>query len=187
MLDSDPLAELVDALDREVLETSAWQPGAPARVATAAIAERHLAFGIADASAAAPLDQVLEVQRIPPITLIPGLPSWILGVSNLRGDILSVVDFRDFLGLAKTNLASETARMLVVTSRARDLVVGLVADRVLGIHKLLPHELRPAAGQFDPRMAAFLRGLHVEPERVLAVLDLEAVLQSAEMRQFHAV
>src|SRR5262245_55877363 len=53
---------------------------------------------------------VTELDRVPRITLVPQAPAWLRGVTSLRGDILSVVDLRLFIGLEPT--ATATGRML---------------------------------------------------------------------------
>src|SRR5688572_21225702 len=61
---------------------------------------------------------VAELERVPRVTLVPQTPEWLRGVTNRRGEILSVVDLRTYLGLGATPAA--TGRMLVLRLPGED-------------------------------------------------------------------
>src|SRR5439155_2655815 len=79
-----------------------WRQEAPPEEAA-----RYLAFDLARATYAVPLDHVREIDRVPAITPLPNVADWLVGAANLRGEILSVVDFASFLGLGSTRLSRE--------------------------------------------------------------------------------
>lgn len=82
-----------------------------------------------------------EVVPVPPITPVPLARPWFRGVSNIRGNLYSVVDFSAFLGGAAAT-PSEQARLLLLGERFR-MGCALLVDRALGLHS--PEELRPLA------------------------------------------
>ena len=61
------------------------------------VGPRHVVFQVGDQLYALPLDGVLEIDRCGKVTTLPRTPSWLRGVTNLRGQILSVTDFRSCL------------------------------------------------------------------------------------------
>ena len=73
------------------------------------------------------LDQVREIQRAGRITLVPTAPDFVVGVMNLRGSILSVVDIRIFFGLPKVTV-SERTRIVVVEGEG--LRIGILVEQV---------------------------------------------------------
>ena len=108
--ESATLADAVSRVDAQ-LEVAA-APVAAAPAADASRAARFVQFTIESTSYAVSEGFVTELDRVPAITLVPQTPAWLRGVTSLRGDVLSVVDLRVFLGLEPTS--AHTGRMLVV-------------------------------------------------------------------------
>jgi purine-binding chemotaxis protein CheW len=148
-------------------------------------AKQHLVFTLAGTRYAIPSENVLEIGRVGAITSVPNVPSWMLGVTNRRGDILSIVDFREFLELEPSS--RETERMLVVRTVGDEVMTGLIIDQVNGMLYLEPDQIKAPAAPFEARAAQYLKGLCEQKGELVAVLDLEMLLQSAEMRQFELV
>jgi purine-binding chemotaxis protein CheW len=125
---------------------------------------------------------VTELDRVPRITPVPQTPAWLRGVTNLRGEILSVVDLRTFLGLGPTPAA--TGRMLVLRLPVEDFSLGLLVDTVDGIVALEDAAIHPPASTLEGALAPFLKGMAAVGDQLIAVLDLERLLHSSDIRQF---
>jgi len=144
--------------------------------------ERYVLLSIASAYYAVLEAYVTELERIPKITPVPHVPAWVRGVTNLRGDILSVVDMRAFLGLDAA--APHSARMLVVRLLTEEFATGLLVDSVDRI-VAVPHEaIRPPESSLEGALAPYLSGVYVMDEQLVAVLDLDRFLRSADIRKF---
>src|SRR5262245_9851243 len=102
-----------------------------APVAESRAGSRLIRFSLGNTSYAVHESFVTELDRVPKTTLVPQTPAWLRGVTNLRGDILSVVDLRMFIGLDPTPAAS--GRMLVLRLPEEDFSLGLLVDTVDGI------------------------------------------------------
>jgi len=85
-----------------------------------AIGARHLAVTI---------DSLAEVGAVPPITFLPNLPDWILGIMNIRSEIISMVEFAGFLQEQQTHVRGE--KKLVVL-RNEKMKVGIGVDSIVG-------------------------------------------------------
>jgi purine-binding chemotaxis protein CheW len=142
---------------------------------------RHLLFRLAGADYAVPLNQVIAVERRPQFTPLPNLPGWLLGVVNLRGDMISLVDLSGFLGLPSV-ADRETARLLVVKSRDGDMTAGLMVERLVGMRSL---ECRPTEPRPHDPLARFVVGTGHADDK-LSVLDLDRLLHSPALRQLEA-
>ena len=77
-----------------------------------------------------PLDQVAELIEIQDCTSLPGVKPWVIGVTNLRGKLLPVVDFAQFLG-GQLSAAYRLQRIVVLDRQ--DTFVGLVVDSISGM------------------------------------------------------
>lgn len=148
----------------------------------AAAASRYVLFTIAETCYAVHETLVTELDRVPKITLVPHVPAWVRGVANLRGDVISVVDLRAFLGLDAAPIFRE--RMLVVRLVGEDFTTALVVDNVERIVAIADTEIRPTEAPVEGRLSAYLRGVAVAGARLVAVLDLDRLLRSPEIRQF---
>ena len=146
-------------------------------------AERYLLFTLAGGRYAVSVPHVLEIGQVPPITPVPNVPTWMRGVINLRGDILSVIDVRTFLGMEEGQ-PLESSRLLVVKSAGEDITTSLIVDQVTGIVPLPSASVEFSGALFEDSVAPYIHGVYEHNAQALAVFDLERFLLSPELRQF---
>jgi purine-binding chemotaxis protein CheW len=155
----------------------------PAAVAAApARRDRYVVFTVADTAYAVRETSVTEVERVPDITPVPRVPIWLRGVTSLRGEVLSVVDLRTYIGLDPTSL--HAGRVLVVRLSDDELSLGLLVDRVDHIASVAADGVRPPESPLEGPLAPYLAGVAHLGGRTAAVLDLDALLTSADLRRF---
>ncbi len=149
----------------------------------AANCDPHLICTLGNEDFALPLAGVLEVQRLQAVTPVPFTPPWLIGATNRRGDVLSVVDLGAFLG--RDAAAPAPHRRLVVVKASREgLTTGLVVDQVRGIRGLSAAGLiEPPSMQQETAATPFLRGNFEQEGRTVAVLALDDLLLSPRMRR----
>jgi purine-binding chemotaxis protein CheW len=179
------LDDLIATIDMGVEE--AFGPGAMADLLPAAPVgeageEQHVIFSLAGTEYAAHIGNVTEIGKPLEATPVPNVPDWVLGVVNLRGDIISMVDMRAFLGMEPTGYGQDK-RMLVAQARRGELVAGLVVDRVTGIRYLDKARIAEPAAPIEDRVAPYLRGVYEHEGHLLVALDFDRLLLSPEMRQ----
>lgn len=90
---------------------------------------RGIGFRIEQQYLLSSLDEVGEILPVPQLTIVPGARAWLLGIANVRGNLVPVIDLRDFLGGGRTQ-ASDSLRVLIVRQQGGS--VGLLVDEVLG-------------------------------------------------------
>lgn len=139
--------------------------------------EEHVVFALAGTDYAVPISNVLEIGRPLPITPVPNVPDWVLGVANVRGDIVSMIDLRQFLGVSRGE-AGPNGRLIVVRGTAEAVVVGLRVDQVKGIRGIQPDAVLPPTGLAEGGATPYLKGLTERDDSLLAVLDLDRLLAS---------
>jgi purine-binding chemotaxis protein CheW len=116
---------------------------------------------------------VEEVVRRPSITPVPQAPAYVLGVMNLRGNIVSVIDLGRKIDLGAAEPGDES-RVYIVRDRSE--LVGLLADRAAGVLELDAAALEPAPANVSGVESRFIRGIGRAGGRLVAVLDPAAVL-----------
>lgn len=184
------LDEMLARMEGEIpTATAAHLADSPFATTNAALkkeVEQHLVFSLAGVRYAIPTTNVMEVGRLPSVTRVPNVPPWVMGVTNRRGDIISVVDLRGFLELEEGNGSPESKRVLFVKTRDEEVVTALVVDQINRIANLEAKKILFDESPPERKLAPFLRGTCEHNETGLAVLDLESLLQSREVRQFES-
>jgi purine-binding chemotaxis protein CheW len=128
-----------------------------------------LSFRIGGEEYALMVDDVREVLKIVPMTMVPNAPDLILGVMSLRGKVTPVIDLCKRLGL-QSGVRDEKSRIIVVSTDEED--VGLVVDRVTGVLTVFPDEIKPAPENVE-QGAGYIRGITRKGDRLHILLDLK--------------
>jgi purine-binding chemotaxis protein CheW len=118
---------------------------------------------------------VREVYPLKELTRLPDTPTFVLGIINVRGQIVSVVDLRRFFDLPETEIG-ENSKVVII--RSDEIEFGILADAVTDVRSIALEEIRPPLPTLTGGRAEYLRG--VTNER-LAVLDAEKILSDSKM------
>ena len=122
--------------------------------------------------------RVQEIRSYEEPTRMVNAPSFIKGVVNLRGVIVPIVDLRMKLNLDQVEYNDFT---VVIILNVRGTVIGAVVDSVSDVVTLSADMIKPAP-QFDTTLdARFITGLANVGERMLIVMNMEALMSNAEM------
>ena len=141
-------------------------------------------FEIARRRYGVPLSTVVRVLPMVLVSPLPGTPAVTLGVINLAGRVLPVVDIGARLGGPRHD-CGVSAHLLVVRLAARTLV--LPVDTVLGV-EVVPADAVAAAGSAVPGCPAHVEGIAAGPGGLLVIYDLEALLTRDEEQELaHAL
>jgi purine-binding chemotaxis protein CheW len=122
---------------------------------------------------------VHEVVRLPPLTPLPGMPNFLLGVCAHRGEVLPVVDLAKLMGRGETKTHNRS-RMAV--TRVDGMVVALLTDLVEGLTRLPASLIESAPVGATQRGAEFLAGVSSDPLGTFSVLDLRRLVAAARSR-----
>jgi purine-binding chemotaxis protein CheW len=136
---------------------------------TAAHEIELLSFRLGAEAYAVLVKDVQEVLKVRDLTLVPNAPSYILGVTSLRGTMLPVIDLCKRFGLLP-GARDEKSRIIVVS--LNDENVGLIVDRVTGVLRIMPEAIKPTPENIE-QGAEFLRGIARKDDILYIVLDLE--------------
>jgi purine-binding chemotaxis protein CheW len=132
-------------------------------------------FALGSQHYAVETSDVREVQHVTSITPIPCTPSFVLGVINVRGRILSVIDLLDFFYLPPTRASQNDA---VIVLGIEELEVGVLTEGILGARAVPVPEFHAIPSGFSGIPDAYVRGLTKEQ---LLLLDIERILLDKRM------
>ncbi|WP_108395924.1 chemotaxis protein CheW [Devosia submarina] len=143
------------------------------------MAERaqYVTLGVADELFAAPVEKVQEILDVRPIARLPQAPDTLLGMIDVRGQGVPVVDLRLTLGLPEA-ADTENTRIIVLAldGPGGDHRLGLRADRVFEVTVLDQDELDPPPAVGGSWSGRCIAGLGRRNGRFVTVLDLERLL-----------
>jgi twitching motility protein PilI len=114
------------------------------------------------------------------ITRIPGAKSWVKGLANVRGQLLSMLDLRQFLGSGATAPGRNTR---VVMVNHREIPAGLIVDEVLGFRRFAESEFNAEAPPTVIRCDAYLAGAFRRGGEVWPVISLKSLVESQSFLQ----
>lgn len=134
--------------------------------------QRFLQFSLGQEVYAVPLLSVKEVIAFPEITPIPSAPNHFLGIMNLRGKIISIIDLRTKFGI-KTDSGSETA---VIICDLYPLCLGVVVNSVNSVLTLAPDEICPKPDLDTSKKSDYITGVARKDTRLTLLIDIGRAL-----------
>lgn len=123
---------------------------------------------------------VQEIVRVPEITPVPEMPTFVEGVINLRGKIVSIIDLSKRLKIESAT-RGRASRILIVEVEKK--TVGLLVDAVTEILRMPPESIEPAPDIVTSVGAEYIMGVGKLPDRLIILLDLKNILRPDEVRR----
>lgn len=121
--------------------------------------------------------QVQEVLRYTEIAPVPGAPPYVLGIINLRGNVVTVIDTRHRFGLQGADVTDQT-RIVIIESDNH--VVGILVDAVAEVVYLRQSEIETAPNVGNDDNARFIQGVCHKNNELLILVELNKLLTDQE-------
>lgn len=134
-------------------------------------------FRLADEVYATEVMQVREVLRISEITPVPGAPMYVLGIINLRGNVVTVLDTRRRFGLPDKE-PDDAARILIM--EAGEQVFGMLVDSVAEVVYLKSSEIDSSPSVGNEESSRFIQGVYSRDGDLLILVDMNKILTQDE-------
>jgi purine-binding chemotaxis protein CheW len=128
--------------------------------------------------------QVQEVLRVTEIAPVPGAPDYVLGIINLRGNVVTVIDTRKRFGLPTKDMDDATR---IVIIEAEDQVVGILVDSVAEVVDLRASEVETAPNVGTEESAKFIQGVASIDGELLIIIDLNKLLTDEQWAAMMAI
>ncbi|MDH3492256.1 MAG: chemotaxis protein CheW [Acidobacteriota bacterium] len=139
--------------------------------------DKYVVFEIEKQNFAIPSEGVAEVVRMLPLTVIPNVPAWFLGIANLRGDILSVIDLSGLINKKPADQAPKS-KLVVLSSADSETNLAFKVDRLREIVVLSDEKIESS----DKPSDAHLAGIAQYKSSALNVLNVPAIITSLAVR-----
>lgn len=119
-----------------------------------------------------------EVIRLPKLVRVPGVQELIVGIFNLRGEIIAAMDIRPLLGISSPPLGA-AARVIVI--KGEGFTTGILTEAVLGVHPFPLGMFEPVVKSVAPAAREFLRGQLNRDGEMSMLLDIERLLAAPQL------
>lgn len=139
--------------------------------------QRYLSFSMGPEEFAVPLLAVKEVIAVPEFTPIPHTPSYFLGIMNLRGQVISVLDLRKKLGVQARN-GTEDA---VIICDMSPIVLGILVDSVNSVLSPKETEILPKPPIESKISTEYIASVYRRNDHLVLFLDLSKALNTQDM------
>jgi purine-binding chemotaxis protein CheW len=124
---------------------------------------------------------IREIHPLSEFTPLPCTPAFVLGLVNVRGQILSIIDIKRLFDLPEKGL-TDLNKVIVV--HGNHMEVGILADTIVGVRSVALEELQPALPTLTGIRAEYLTGITKDP---MVVLDVEKILSDEKILVNEAV
>jgi len=140
---------------------------------------RGIGFRLGAQRFVAPMQEVDEILYIQSCTRVPGVKSWVNGITNIRGRLLTIIDLGAYFG-RKSSESLRTSRVLAV--QMGDFYCGVVVDEVLGMQTFLEGSMK-AGNSVDECYLPFVKGSFEQDQESWAIFSLFDLVQTPEFLQ----
>lgn len=138
-------------------------------------------YRLADETYGINVMQVQEVLRITEIAPVPGAPSYILGIINLRGNVVTVIDTRSRFGLIAKDNNDDQSRIIIVEVNGN--VIGMLVDSVTEVVYLHQSEIDSAPIVNNDESSRFIQGVCSREGQLLILVDVNKFLTEEEISE----
>jgi len=133
--------------------------------------QQYIGFHLNNNEYMIPILRVREIITMPSITVLPNLPSYIKGITNLRGSVIPVVNLKNLLN---SNGSNETGRVVIVISAGK-ITFGIIVDGITGVVKIDEANIE-APDKIISSNADLLEGVAKFDNRLIVLLNTKKIL-----------
>ena len=142
-----------------------------------ALTGQYLTFMMAGEEYGVEILKVQEIKGWDSVTPIPNTPEHVLGVINLRGAVVPIIDLRLRFGLPAMDYGPTTVVIVVkMLNRDHSCTIGLVVDAVADVYRLEDSEIQPPPDIGGAVHTDFVRGLATVDEKMVILLEVDQII-----------
>ncbi|WP_020410446.1 chemotaxis protein CheW [Hahella ganghwensis] len=128
--------------------------------------------------------QIQEVLRYTEIAPVPGAPDYVLGIINLRGNVVTVIDTRKRFGLSESEVTDQTR---IVVIEVDNQVVGILVDSVAEVVYLRQSEMETAPNVGNEESAKFIQGVCNKNGELIILVEFEKMMSEEEWSELASI
>ena len=143
---------------------------------------KHLIFTLGKETYGVPILKIQNIERKLDITPVPGTPTFVKGITNLRGKIIPVLDLKEKLGIGETEITDRMCIIIVnVRKEAGVHTNGVMVDDVSNVEDISDGYIEPVPKYHNTQIdQEFMSGIGKVKDRVIILLDIQKILGMSE-------
>lgn len=118
--------------------------------------------------------KVQEINKLMEMTKVPQAPDYMVGILNLRGQIVTIIDLGQKLGLGDIEVSNESRNIIVNTPGEH---VGLLVSRISDVVMADPDKIEPAPANMSGIQGGFFTGVYKTENKLIGILNIKEVLR----------
>jgi purine-binding chemotaxis protein CheW len=143
---------------------------------------QYLTFKLGDEIFGLEVSNVKEILEFASVTRVPKTPRYMIGVINLRGSVVPVIDMRIKFGLKRTDITVNTCIIVVeVDFEGEDTIIGAMVDSVQEVFELEPEQIEPPPRLGTRLKTEFIKGMGKKDGYFIILLDSDKVFSFEEI------
>lgn len=141
-----------------------------------------LTFRLAEEYFAVNVSNVLHILEMQRITKVPHCPDYMMGVINLRGAVLAVIDSRKKFGLGEAEITQNSCILVLNLELNGETVnIGALVDSVHEVEDITPGQIKPPPSVGSKYKSEFIEGLYAQDDKFVMLVDMNKVLSMDEL------
>ncbi len=150
--------------------------------------QQYVTFSLGEELFGVEVTRTREILSLTPVTKVPQTPDYLLGVINLRGQVVPVVDMRLKLGLPAGDESEDTCIIVVdVLVDGETITVGALADAVREVMDISSDQIEPPPRLGTRLNTEFINGMGKVDEQFMILLNIDRIFNSEELMLVHDV
>jgi purine-binding chemotaxis protein CheW len=140
--------------------------------------DQYLTFVLSGEDYGVDILRVQEIKGWEGVTPLPNMPDYILGIINLRGTIVPIVDLRKHFDMSAATFSQTTVVIVVKVNdeQHKERTMGMVVDAVSEVHNIAKTDLKPAPQLSGSENSHAIKGLATINERMIIILDIDHLM-----------
>jgi purine-binding chemotaxis protein CheW len=131
-------------------------------------------FFVGDALCGMDILKVQEINKLIEMTRVPQAPEYVLGILNLRGEIVTIIDLGKKLGLKSTELSNKTRNIIVNSNEEH---IGLMVEQISDVFQAEWENVEAPPANIGGVQGKYFTGVFKTKDRLIGILDVEKVLE----------
>lgn len=138
---------------------------------------RWVTFRLANETYGINVMQVQEVLRMTDVAPVPGAPHFVMGIINLRGDVVTVLNTCKLLDLLPSEITEHTRIMIIESGK---VTIGLLVDSVAEVVNIETSQIDPVPNVGNDDCSRYIYGVVSSDEEILILVDLDKLITEEE-------
>lgn len=148
--------------------------------------EQLIVFKLGQEEYALPIDQIKEIVLTPRISAMPQTPDYVKGIANIRGNVISILDFEEKFGLhgASKKIADNDGTNYTLVIESEEYQVGVLVREVPNTLSVLSSKIDSSANimQHSTLDESVIKGIVKEKDRMIILIDVLLMMQIGELK-----